>query len=230
MSAPPDRLPRLSYDRQARLSPHALLTVVLLHAAVLAVLVSADVVPLPEPLATLMVQVIREDTPRLPETPEVIPPRPHPQSARPRPQPVPPMQPAQILAAESPAPAPAPAPEVPHVAEPQPLPPIQAPEPAPAPPPPVTAPRFDADYLDNPKPVYPPISRRLGEEGRVVLRVFVEPSGRPSRVEFWTRSGSERLDQAARSAVEQWKFVPARQGETAVGAWVLVPIVFSLKE
>lgn len=229
MSAPPDRLPHLAYGRQTRFSPPGLLVAALLHAAVLALLVSADVVPLPAPLAPLMVQVISEESPRPLETPEIIPPKPRPQTVRPRPQPVPPMQPTQILATEQPAPAPAP--EVPQVVEPQPLPPVQAAQPAPAPPPPpITAPRFDADYLDNPKPAYPPISRRLGEEGRVVLRVFVQPSGRPSQIEIKTSAGSERLDQAARSAVELWKFIPARQGETAVGAWVLVPIVFSLKE
>lgn len=93
----------------------------------------------------------------------------------------------------------------------------------------VAPPRFDADYLHNPAPVYPALSRRLGEEGRVVLRVFVEPSGRPSRIEIGTGSGSPRLDRAALEAVRHWQFVPARRGDMAVGAWVLVPIVFDLR-
>ena len=38
-----------------------------------------------------------------------------------------------------------------------------------------------------------------------------------------------RLDQAALDAVRQWRFVPARQGEQAVAAWVLVPIQFALE-
>ena len=37
--------------------------------------------------------------------------------------------------------------------------------------------RFDADYLQNPKPKYPALSRRLGEEGKVVLRVRAERAG-----------------------------------------------------
>lgn len=90
-------------------------------------------------------------------------------------------------------------------------------------------PRFDANYLNNPAPVYPPLSRRLGEQGRVLLRVYVEPDGVASRVEINSGSGFERLDHAALSAVRKWRFVPARQGSAAVGAWVVVPIHFSLR-
>ena len=94
---------------------------------------------------------------------------------------------------------------------------------------PLIPPAFNADYLDNPAPAYPALSRRMGEEGRVLLRVFVEASGLPSKVELRTSSGSERLDQAALEAVKRWKFVPARQGDRAVPASVVVPIAFNLK-
>lgn len=91
-------------------------------------------------------------------------------------------------------------------------------------------PRSDADYLNNPKPAYPPMARRLGEQGRVVLRVLVSPRGRVADIELQASSGSPRLDQAAQDTVHQWHFVPARRGEDAVAAWVLVPIAFALKE
>ncbi|WP_132858134.1 energy transducer TonB [Sulfuritortus calidifontis] len=93
----------------------------------------------------------------------------------------------------------------------------------------VVPPRFDADYLSNPAPAYPALSRRMGEQGKVLLRVYVEPDGSAARVELKTSSGFERLDNAALSAVRKWRFVPARQGDAAVGAWVVVPIVFSLR-
>ncbi|HEX5801848.1 MAG TPA: energy transducer TonB [Azospira sp.] len=101
--------------------------------------------------------------------------------------------------------------------------------PASAPMVPLSEPRFDADYLANPAPAYPPLSRRLGEEGRVLLRVYVEASGRPGRIELKTSSDSPRLDAAAQDAVRRWQFVPARRGDDAVDAWVLVPVVFNLK-
>ena len=90
--------------------------------------------------------------------------------------------------------------------------------------------RFDADYLRNPAPPYPPLSRRMGEEGKVILRVSVNPQGAADSVEVKTSSGSQRLDDAAQKTVRNWKFVPAKRGDTAVQSWVLVPIIFKLEQ
>lgn len=92
-----------------------------------------------------------------------------------------------------------------------------------------SAARFDPDYLSNPKPLYPPASRRLREEGQVVLRVRVGPAGLAEGIELRHSSGFPRLDQAALEAVARWRFVPARRGTEAVAAWVLVPINFNLQ-
>ena len=89
--------------------------------------------------------------------------------------------------------------------------------------------RFDADYLKNPAPPYPPQSRRLGEEGKVILRVFVSADGNAQQVELKTSSGSSRLDDSALRTVRHWKFIPARRGGAAVESWVLVPILFKLE-
>lgn len=94
---------------------------------------------------------------------------------------------------------------------------------------PLVAPRFDAAYLNNPPPPYPPLSRRLGEQGRVMVRVFVDPNGAPAQIELRESSGHPRLDDAAALAVRRWRFVPARRGTEPVGAWVLVPISFNLR-
>lgn len=93
---------------------------------------------------------------------------------------------------------------------------------------PITLPSSDAAYLRNPAPAYPSIARRLREQGLVVLRVFVQPDGRPSEVAVGTSSGSRRLDSAARDAVRAWTFVPAHRGREPVAAWVLVPVHFRL--
>ena len=93
----------------------------------------------------------------------------------------------------------------------------------------VTAARYDAAYLRNPAPAYPPLSRRLNEQGKVLLRVEVSADGQPLTIELKQSSGFVRLDDAARKAVAQWRFVPARQGEAAVVSWVEVPVQFSLK-
>jgi len=90
------------------------------------------------------------------------------------------------------------------------------------------APHLDAAYLNNPAPAYPSTARRQGQQGQVTLRVQVEPDGHPARVEVARSSGHRALDRAARAAVERWQFVPARRGEVAVTAWVLVPVRFAL--
>ncbi len=90
--------------------------------------------------------------------------------------------------------------------------------------------RFDADYLKNPAPPYPPLSRRMGEEGKVVLRVSVSPQGNADSVEIKTSSGSNRLDESAAKTVRTWRFVPAKRGEIAIQSWVLVPIIFKLEQ
>jgi periplasmic protein TonB len=186
-------------------------------------------------VARLMVNIIRPAPP--PPPPVVIqPPKPLPVAPKPKPierKPLPKPE-SPIIAARTPAPsaieAPAPLPEPPapiKVEEPPTPPPAPIIAP-PVPPAPIVLPNFNADYLNNPPPEYPATSRRMGEEGRVVLRVFVEANGLPSRVDIKSSSGFTRLDQTAREVVTQWRFVPARQGGEKVAAWVLVPIQFTL--
>jgi len=57
----------------------------------------------------------------------------------------------------------------------------------------------------------------------------VSAAGRAEDIEVRTSSGHARLDEAARETVKGWRFVPARRGEQAVPAWVLIPISFRLE-
>jgi protein TonB len=68
----------------------------------------------------------------------------------------------------------------------------------------------------------------MHEQGKVMLRVLVSVDGIAERIELKASSGSARLDQAALVTVRQWKFVPARQGDRILAAWVVVPITFTL--
>jgi len=107
----------------------------------------------------------------------------------------------------------------------------QSATPAPSKPvePAITQPRFDADYLNNPAPVYPAQSRRLRERGEVRLRVLVSKDGLPVDVQVEHSCGYSRLDQAALAAVRKWKFQPAQRGGASVDAWVIVPIEFDVE-
>ncbi|ALG69278.2 energy transducer TonB [Beggiatoa leptomitoformis] len=94
---------------------------------------------------------------------------------------------------------------------------------------PTSQPVFNAAYLNNPAPVYPLLSKRRGEQGKVRLRVNVNAEGRAEKLEVAISSGYEQLDQAALVTVKQWRFVPAKRGTEAVSAWVIVPINFQLE-
>lgn len=92
----------------------------------------------------------------------------------------------------------------------------------------IEPPRFGAAYLNNPAPAYPPLSRRLGEQGRVLLKVLVSENGLAEKVLIDTSSGHEKLDIAAMEAVKKWSFIPAKRSNQPVSAYVLVPVKFSL--
>jgi protein TonB len=68
----------------------------------------------------------------------------------------------------------------------------------------------------------------MHEQGKVLIRVLVSVDGMPERIELKASSGYARLDQAALETIRGWKFVPARQGNDKVAAWVVVPVTFSL--
>jgi protein TonB len=190
--------------------------VVGIHLLLVVALVLAAVQPeIQQPIHALAVRLLE---PAAPTPPKVEPPKPLPPQAAPRKT----LTPPPILAAAKSTDAPASFAVAPQP-EPFTAPVVQAPALAP-----ITAARFDADYLQNPKPVYPPMSRRMNEEGKVVLRVRVSAQGQPLAVEIKQSSGYARLDEAAKTAVERWRFVPARQGSEAIEASVLVPLNFTL--
>lgn len=116
--------------------------------------------------------------------------------------------PARMQGAASPSPAPAPEPATGPAA--------------------VTPPRTDAAHLDNPAPQYPTVSRRFGEEGRVLFDVYILPDGRVGEIKLRRSSGHARLDEAALDAVRRWRYVPARRGNEPIPYWYVQPIAFSL--
>lgn len=85
-------------------------------------------------------------------------------------------------------------------------------------------------YLQAPRPDYPAQSKRLGEEGRVVLRVLVDRQGLAERIEVQKSSGFDRLDEAARQAVQQARFKPHLADGRPVAVFAIVPITFRLDQ
>jgi len=174
-------------------------------------IVVAEPVIQPEPVA-----------PPPPEPPKPLPQKPQPVVEKPKPKPKP--KPEPIMQAP-------PVPTTPvQAAAPAPTPPAE-PKPAPAPPAPapISEPRVDASQKNNPAPVYPLLSRRFKEQGKVVLELRVEADGSVSELRVKTSSGYPRLDKAALDAVKRWRFIPAKQGGVPIAYWYTQPIVFSLE-
>ena len=90
-------------------------------------------------------------------------------------------------------------------------------------------PSSEAHGLNNPKPAYPRVSRRLNEQGQVVIRVFVAADGSAQQGEVKTSSGYDRLDQEALRTVLRWRFVPGQRFGTPEAMWSNVPVNFVLE-
>ena len=68
-----------------------------------------------------------------------------------------------------------------------------------------------------------------GEQGRVLVNVLIGVEGRAQKVELKTGSGFERLDQAALTSVQRWRFVPGKKGGVPQAMWFTVPVNFVLE-
>jgi len=141
--------------------------------------------PRPQPVAKPVVKPLPEPVSK---------PRPEP-IAEPRPKPV---EPSRAVAAPVTPPAPAVTPSAQAASARAPAGPVVA---ALSPAPPMTPPLFQADYLRNPPPAYPALSRPMGEQGRVVLRVLVDATGAAQEVQVQTRSPRSCPAARARPAI-----------------------------
>lgn len=83
-------------------------------------------------------------------------------------------------------------------------------------------------YSDNPKPEYPEAARRRGQQGSVLVTVWVSKTGLPTKVELAKSSGYSLLDRTALQTVMKWKFHPGLYGNFPVDSVVEVPIRFQI--
>lgn len=179
------------------------------------------------------------------EQPAARPPEPLPVSNTPpppprvEPKPKPPKPKPKPVVKQQPAPTPAPTPvtvatpteearPAAITAEPAPpsapIAPVVAAPPAPPPAPQKTepvheGPRVDASWHGNAPPPYPPLARRMGDQGEVRLDVQVAPDGQVAEVKLKKSSGSSLLDQTAIDTVRKWRFKPATVDGKPIAEW-----------
>ncbi len=233
------RKPTMS-PRQSRGALLALLIVLSAHAAGLAALLRTTVTPastvVPPTIQGVVIPLPPADVVQAPSKQQEPPPKPKPVKRKPkpkqkkklRPKPKPKPEPLPELAPSETAISTPPEEELPE----------QIPEPAPPEIPvekeaeesgaPIVPPFVDANQVNNPAPVYPRTSRRRGEEGVVMLDVFILPDGSVGELRLRKSSGHKRLDDTAMEAVRQWQYQPAMRGDKAISFWYVQPLEFFL--
>lgn len=81
----------------------------------------------------------------------------------------------------------------------------------------------------TPRPQYPELARKRGQEGTVNVRCQVDSSGQVTSVSVAKSSGFKLLDDAALKVVGKWKFKPAYKDGVSVPGTVVVPVQFKLQ-
>lgn len=76
---------------------------------------------------------------------------------------------------------------------------------------------------------YPEIARKAGIEGRVIVNVLVDVSGRVIETKVLKSLGHSGCDDAAIKAIRSVKWKPAKQRDRPVKVWVGIPVIFKLK-
>lgn len=218
-SAPRPPAPRQPLSRNAVIA----LVVVALHVGFIWALQSGLLMRAAEIIvpAEILVQFVDPPAPKV----EPVPPTPPTPPVQKKPVAKAPVQPApQPLAIKDPTPSP----NAPTGVVTPPLPPAPVAVAPVAPPAPaaVQLPSSDVEYLRNPKPPYPALSRRLGEQGKVIVFALVGVDGKVKKSEVRKSSGFDRLDQAALNGVMNWRFVPGKRGGVPEEMWVEAPVIF----
>ena len=81
----------------------------------------------------------------------------------------------------------------------------------------------------QPKPRYPMVSRKLGEEGTVLVKGCIEENGSIRNVEIINGSGHARLDAEAIETVRRWTFSGSNQKSKKIISCYRIPIQFVLE-
>ncbi|MEW6513221.1 MAG: energy transducer TonB [Pseudomonadota bacterium] len=192
--------------------------VLALHTATLWGLWQHRLIPSPQEAMTLFVNFIA------PSVPEKIPPPP------PKPKPIEKPQPRQLVA-ETPVVAPYDYLATSPLPKPEPIrPPVVEAPPMPMPVGPVAlTSELSVACPERTPPAYPAFSRRMGEEGTVILRVELDEAGVVAHARVQTSSGFARLDEAALDAVRTWRCNPAQRNGQPVRAVAMQPFKFILQ-
>jgi protein TonB len=83
-------------------------------------------------------------------------------------------------------------------------------------------------FLHREMPIYPMMARKLGREGKVMLKLTIDEKGNLSDVEVIDKAGYE-FTEAAVEAVKKSTFLPAKKDGKPIASRALLPIRFQLE-
>jgi len=82
----------------------------------------------------------------------------------------------------------------------------------------------------NYQPDYPTDERRLGREGRVVVKVLVGTDGRVQQVEKVSATSDSFFEATRRRALEKWRLTPGTRDGVPVAAWRTMAVSFVMND
>ena len=88
--------------------------------------------------------------------------------------------------------------------------------------------KYKIGTIENPHPEYPLIARKKGWQGRLLLAVHIDKNGNVLNVHVKETSGFEVLDKVSVKTIRDWKFLPARHGDSNVEDNINIPVSFIL--
>jgi protein TonB len=91
----------------------------------------------------------------------------------------------------------------------------------------VVEPRIDSRHGLS-EPYYSPADIRAGNEGTVVLSIYILADGRVGDVKLVSSSGHEGLDKSALREAKKWRFVPGTTDGQPMAMWKQLPVTFRL--
>jgi protein TonB len=79
-------------------------------------------------------------------------------------------------------------------------------------------------------PPYPPVARKLGEQGSVRLRLTISAQGAVTAADVVQSSGFDDLDRSAVDwVIAHWRYKPAIRGGVAVASQTFALVIFNLR-
>jgi protein TonB len=88
----------------------------------------------------------------------------------------------------------------------------------------------DPRYASYYQPEYPNDERRMGRQGRVVIKVLIGTDGRVKQVELVSSPSSSFFDATKRRALDKWRFKPGTRDGVPMETWKTMAVRFVLND